>query len=131
MKNLVLFAGCALLAACGEREEAAPPEAAATEAMPAEAAASPAVEPVTPGSYDVTRPDGTKLVATINADGTYQRDYGDRVEKGKWTDKDGKTCFVIDGETTETCYARSPRAADGTFTSTDPQGGVSQVVPRP
>lgn len=130
MKKLVLLAGVALLAACGEREEAAAPEA-ATEAMSAEAApAAAAVGGGVPGTYDVTQADGSKLVATLSADGTYQRDFGDRVEKGTYVFKGNQTCFDPEGDVGESCNTRSPAAADGSFDSTDPKGAVNKVVPR-
>ena len=69
MKKLILLAGIAALAACTGKEPAAE-ETATAEAPAAAVAAAPAVGP-TPGSYDVTGPDGTKLVATLMADGTY------------------------------------------------------------
>ena len=131
MKKFVLFAGIALLAACSEREEAAaPPEAAATEAMPVDAAATPAAGGGVPGTYDVTRADGTKLVATLNADGTYERDMGDTVEKGTWVSRGNQTCFDPEGDAPESCNTRGPADADGSFESTDPAGAVAKVVPR-
>lgn len=131
MKKLALLAGVALLASCGS--EAPAPEATATAdtTMPMDAGATPAVAvAATPGSYDVTGPDGTKTVDTLMADGTYvTRDTGDKVvDKGAWTSKDGKTCFTPEGKT-ETCYSESARAADGSFGATGPDGKVTQVKP--
>lgn len=130
MKKFILIAGIALLTACSEKQEAAAPEAAASDAMPMDAGASPAVAAATPGVYDVTRPDGTKLVSTLGADGTYQRDFGDKVEKGTWVSRGDQSCFDPEGDTAETCYTRSPVAPDGSWQSTDPKGAVSKVVPR-
>ena len=130
MKKFILIAGIALLAACSEKQEAAAPKAAASDAMPVAAAAAPAAA-VTPGVYDATRPDGTKVVATLNADGTYQRDYGDKVEKGTWVSRGDQTCFDPEGDAAESCNTRGPAAADGSFESTHPETGVSKVVPRP
>ena len=131
MKRFVMLAGIALLAACSQKEEAAaPPEAAASDTMPMDASASPVAAPVTPGVYDVTRSDGTKLVSTINADGTYQRDYGDKVEKGTWVSRGDQTCFDPEGNAAESCNTRGPAATDGSFESTDPKGMVAKVVPR-
>ena len=132
MKKFVLLAGIALLAACSEKQEAAaPPETVAADTMPVDASASSAAAPVTPGVYDATRPDGTKVVATLNADGTYQRDYGDKVEKGTWVGRGDQTCFDPEGDAAESCNTRGPAAADGSFESTDPEGAVAKVVPRP
>ena len=133
MKKFVLFAGIALLAGCGEREEtAAPPDAAATEAMPMDAAATPAAGGGVPGTYDVTLANGTKRVATLNADGTYERKEGEKVvDKGTWVARGNQSCFDPEGEAPETCNTRGPAAADGSFESTDPEGAVAKVVPRP
>ena len=129
MKKLILLAGIAALAACSGKEPAAE-ETAAAEAPAAEVAAAPAAGP-TPGSYDVTGPDGAKLVATLMADGSYvQRDEADKVlEKGKWAVKDGKTCFDDDTAKAEVCFTDSAPAADGSFTATEADGKVSQVKP--
>ena len=129
MKKFVLL-GCAmLLASCGSKQEAASPEATASDTT--SAAATPVAGGGTPGVYDATRPDGTKVVATLNADGTYQRDYGDKVEKGTWVSKGNQTCFDPEGDAAEECRTRGPAAADGSFESTDSKGAVSKVVPRP
>ena len=129
MKKLILLAGIAALAACTSKEPAAE-ETAAAEAPAAAVAAAPAAAP-TPGSYDVTGPDGTKLVATLMADGTYvDRDEAGKVlEKGKWAAKDGKTCFDDEGAKAEVCYTDSAPAADGSFTATEADGKVTQVKP--
>lgn len=133
MKNLALLVGVALLASCGAKKDAAAPDAmtSADATMPMDAGASPmAVAAVTPGSYDVTGPDGTKTVDTLMADGSYvTRDAKDKVvDKGKWATKDGKTCFTPEGKT-EDCYAESARAADGSFSATGADGKVTQVKP--
>jgi hypothetical protein len=131
MKRFVLLASIALVAACSQKEDAAAPEATASESMPMDAGATPAAGGGIPGTYDVTRPDGSKLVATLNPDGTYQRDFGDKVEKGTWEARGNQTCFDPEGDAAESCNTRGPASADGSFDSTDPQGGVSKVVPRP
>ena len=129
MKKLILLAGIAALAACTSKEPAAE-DTAAAEAPAAAVAAAAAAAP-TPGSYDVTGPDGTKLVATLMADGTYvDRDEAGKVlEKGKWAAKDGKTCFDDEGDKPEVCYTDSAPAADGSFTATEADGKVTQVKP--
>ena len=128
MKKLILLAGIAALAACSGKEPAAE-ETAAAEAPAAEVATAPGVT-ATPGSYDVTGPDGTKTVDTLMADGSYvTRDEKDKVvDKGAWTSKDGKTCFTPEGKT-ETCYSETAHAADGSFSATGPDGKVTQVKP--
>ena len=129
MKKLILLAGIAALAACSGKEPAAE-ETAAAEAPAAEVATAPGVT-ATPGSYDVTGPDGTKLVATLMADGTYvNRDAAGKVlAKGTWATKDGKSCFDAEGDEAEVCYTDSAPAADGSFTATEADGKVTQVKP--
>ena len=131
MKKLALLAGVALLASCGS--EAPAPEATATAdaSMPMDAGATPAVAAVpTPGSYDVTGPDGTKSVDTLMDDGTFvSRDSADKVvDKGTWAIKEGKACFTSEGKA-EQCYTETARAADGSFSTTGADGKVTQVKP--
>ena len=131
MKNLALIVSVALLASCGSKEPAPEASASADASMPMDAGASSApVATLTPGSYDVTNPDGTKSVDSVMADGTFvSRDEKDKVtDKGTWTSKDGKTCFTSQGKA-EMCYAETPRAADGSFSATGPEGKVTQVKP--
>ena len=134
MKRLALIVGIALLASCGSKEPAPEAAASADASMPMDVEAGASAAPVaaaTPGSYDVTGPDGAKLVATLMADGTYvDRDLSDKViDKGKWAVKDGKTCFDDDGDKPEVCYTDSAPAADGSFTATEADGKVTQVKP--
>lgn len=131
MKNLALVASLALLASCGSGDPAPEATASTDATLPMDAAATPAAAGPTPGSYDVTGPDGTKMVVTLMADGTYvDRDLSDKVvEKGKWAVKDGKTCFDDDGDKAEVCYTDSAPAADGSFTATEADGKVTQVKP--
>ena len=133
MKKLALFASVALLASCGSKEPAPDAMATADAAMPMDAGAGASSAPIasiTPGSYDVTGPDGTKSVDTLMADGTYvSRDLKDKVtDKGTWTGKDGKTCFTSEGKA-EMCYSEGARAADGSFSATGADGKVTKVAP--
>jgi hypothetical protein len=136
---MAVLAGIALLAGCGEGREAATPTDAATEAMPIEAASPETAATgmttangTTPGTYDVTAPDGTKMVSTLNADGTYQdTDAAGKVaEKGMWAVKDGRTCFDPEGDKAETCFSEGTRAADGSFEAKDDKGQVIKVTRR-
>lgn len=133
MKKFALLVGVALLASCGAKQDAAAPDAMASAdaTMPMDAGATPAAAMATvPGSYDVTNPDGSKIVATLTAAGTYvDRDAKDKVvEKGAWADKDGKVCFTPEGKP-DMCFTSSAPAADGSSTLTGPDGKVSQVKP--
>lgn len=138
MKKLALFAGVALLASCGaKKDEAAAPEAAASDSMPVDVGATPAsgasgttANGSAAGSYDVTNPDGTTGTSTLMADGTYvDRDAKDKVvAKGTWSVKGGKTCFMPEGKSEE-CYAEGPANPDGSFDATGPDGKVTKVKP--
>ena len=128
MKKFVIVAGFALLAACGSNKDAGA-DAAASDAAATSAAATPAaVYAPGAGSYDVTPPDGKMHTTTMIADGVYvERDpKGTVTEKGKWADRDGKTCFTAE-KAAEECYTLSSPAADGGFTATDSKGAVFQV----
>lgn len=130
MKKLVILAGFALLAACGAKKDTAA-DAAASDSAAASAAATPAaVFTPTPGTYDVTTPDGKKHTTTLMADGVYvRRDAGGKVlDKGKWAVTDGKTCFTPETGAVD-CYTDTMPAADGSFTATDSKGAVLQVKP--
>jgi hypothetical protein len=137
MKVINALAGLALLAACGERQEAAAPEDAATEAMPVEVqtaageATTAAMQSVPAGKYDVTMPDGSKMVTEVRADGSYQDWQGDKVvEKGTVAMKGGKTCFDPEGAAAETCFTDGPTGADGSWTATSDKGEKVTVKPQ-
>ena len=135
MKTFALLAGVALLAACSQKTDDTAADVAASDAaaMPADVEASgPATaNGATPGSYDVTNPDGSTTVSTLVADGTYvDRDAAGKVtEKGAWAVKDGKTCFDAEGDVAEVCYTEGARNADGSFDATGPDGKVTKVKP--
>lgn len=127
---LILSSATLALVACGKKEEA--PVAAQSDAVVAtDAAAAPAAGP-TPGVYEVTDAAGKKLdTTTINADGSYASDMADghRVA-GIVKMVNGKTCFDPSGKAEPECYTDSVRAADGSFTATDPKGSIVTVRPK-
>ena len=141
MKRFVGLAAVALLAGCLGKPETPEPGATASDSAAsgtamgeasmaaADASAAPAAAP-TPGSYDVTGPDGVKAVTTIMADGKFvDRDEGGKViAKGKMIEKDGKTCFAPE-KGAEECYTDSAPDADGAFTATAADGKVTHVSP--
>jgi hypothetical protein len=43
--------------------------------------------------------------------------------------KDGKTCFLVEGEKQENCFTDGPRKPDGSMETTSASGNVSQVRP--
>jgi len=130
MKKLLLVAGFAALAACGQKQEpVATEDANATIAeADANAAASNVAAMTTangsaPGTYEVTMKDGTKAQSILNADGTYVDKNSNGTEsKGTWNVAGGKTCFDPEGDEGPTCYSETSTAADGTFTATPDKG---------
>jgi len=130
MRRLLLVAGFAALAACGQKQEpTATEDANATVAeADANAASANAVAMTTangsaPGTYEVTMKDGKKGQSTLNADGTYvDKDADGKESKGTWSVAGGKTCFDPEGDEGPTCYAETSTAADGTFTATPDKG---------
>jgi hypothetical protein len=127
MKKLLLIAGFAALAACGQKQEPAATEDA--NAMTADAGATDSNAAMTtangslPGTYEVTMKDGSKGQSTLNADGTYVDKNSDGTEsKGTWNVAGGKTCFDPEGDDGPTCYTETSAAADGTFTATPDKG---------
>ena len=126
MKKLVLIAAMAALSACNERTEEAP---AATDSASAMAEATPAADSGV-GTYTVKMADGTTGTTVINADGTYvDTDKDGKQMKGTFVRRDGKDCFDPEGDEAEMCWTVGPRAADGSFTATAPDGTTVTVTP--
>jgi hypothetical protein len=65
----------------------------------------------------------------LAADGTYQDTQdGKVVEKGLWSEHDGKICFDPEGDDTlGTCFATTEPDADGMFTATADDGTVLTI----
>ena len=131
MKNLFLMSALAALVACSPKsEEAAPPAAAAAPAETA-APAAPVVDPSAVGTYDVKYPDGTMAKTVINADGTFvDTDSKGVEEKGMFTRNGDKDCFDPEGDKPAECWTSSAPGADGSFTSTSPDGKTTVTVSR-
>ncbi len=129
MKNLFLMAALAALVACSPKtEEAAAPAASAETAAPAVA---PAVDASAVGTYDVKYPDGTMAKTVINADGTFvDTDSKGVEEKGMFTRNGDKDCFDPEGDKPAECWTSSAPGADGSFTSTSPDGKTTVTVSR-
>ena len=96
MNKLVLIAGCAALAACGEREAAPPAEDANIVVTETESnVAAPAAEvPLAETSWD-HMDDGKLQRTSIDGAGNYETNAGsEHVDHGKLTRVDGKACFT-------------------------------------
>lgn len=123
MKKLIALASVAVLAACSPAETEAPvveETVAAVEAMPGS---------VTPGTYNVSRDDGTTSVFTLNEDGSFTSVTGDETANGTSAVVDGKICFTGSEEGAEAeCWTNSEVAADGSFSSVSDGGATVQVA---
>ena len=127
MKNLMIIAALASLAACSQQTE----KAAETETAPVEAAVTAETDsPTFVGDYDVKMADGKMGKTRINEDGTFVDTGPDGKEmKGKFALKDGKECFDADGDEPELCWTSAKPGADGSFTSTNDKGETVTVMP--
>jgi len=95
MKKLLLIAGCAALAACGQREEAAPADDANVAVAEPEAnAVAPAEFTLAETTWDYTM-DGKPHTTSIDGAGNYDTNSGtEHVDQGKFAMVDGKGCFT-------------------------------------
>ena len=95
MKRLLLIAGCAVLAACGQSEETAPAEEAnVVVAEPEANVAAPAEFTLAETTWDYTQ-DGKPHTTSIDAAGNYDTSSGtEHVDHGKFAMVDGKGCFT-------------------------------------
>jgi hypothetical protein len=95
MKKLLLIAGCAALAACGQSEEAAPAdETNVVVAEPEANVAAPAEFTLAETTWDYTQ-DGKPHTTSIDAAGNYDTSSGtEHVDHGKFAMVDGKGCFT-------------------------------------
>ncbi len=125
MKRLMIAAACVALAAC-DRAEAPPAPAETTPAaMPTAGTADMA------GTYEVKMEDGTVVMSTLFADGTYiDATDGVEGERGTWRADGDKTCFDPQGDPPEECSTTSAPAADGSFEVIDADGNETGIVVR-
>lgn len=128
MKTLPLVVAASVaLAACGTKE------------APAEAPESDAATPASTamgdlaGTYEVKLADGSTMLQTINADGTYVEatEDGTRTGGGTWrTGEEGQMCFDPEGDEGEECFAGGAPGADGAFELRGEDGAVKSSVRR-
>ena len=95
MKKLLLLAGCAALAACGQREEAATVENADVNVAGTEAPApTPAAMQINETTWTFTR-DGKTIQESIDANGNYIANSGEEhIDHGTVVMKGDKACFT-------------------------------------
>jgi hypothetical protein len=91
---------------------------------------APGFEAVAPGTYQVTRSGGEVDYIQIHPGMTFSRVAADSTATGgSIFMKDGKTCFLVEGEAQEACFADGPRQPNGTMQTTAANGNVSTVRP--
>ncbi|QDM41651.1 MULTISPECIES: hypothetical protein [Bacteria] len=134
MRQLLLIASLAALAACNNNtapadaeSEATADVAAASTPATAPAMAADGKDPV--GKFRITTSDGRVVEEEVKADGTYVSTAdGKTVETGRWVQKSPTTyCYTKTGETAEQCNTESVDAK-GVWTTTGPDGKTATVV---
>jgi hypothetical protein len=135
MRKSVLFAAVFALGACNGADDATTEETAANGEVADGSAASdvlegeaPGFEAVAPGTYQVTRAGGEVDYIEIHPGMTFSRVAADGTATGgSIFMKDGKTCFLVEGQQEETCFSDSPKQPDGTMKTTAANGDVATV----
>ena len=91
---------------------------------------APGFEAVAPGTYQVTRSGGEVDYIEIHPGLTFSRVAADGTATGgSIFMKDGKTCFLVEGQGEENCFTDGERKPDGTMETTSAEGNVSTVRP--
>jgi len=133
-KSIALLAAFAL-AACNQADgddadAAATGEVASADASDVLEGEAPGFEAVAPGTYQVTRTGGEVDYIEIHPGMTFSRVAADGAATGgSIFMKDGKTCFLVEGQQEENCFTDGPRQSDGSMETTSANGDVSQVRP--
>ena len=135
VRKTIALAALLALAACNDAgSDADDTEASATgevaDASGVLEGEEPGFEAVAPGTYQVTRAGGEVDYIEIHPGMTFSRvDADGKATGGSIFMKDGKTCFLVEGEDQENCFTDGPRQTDGTMQTTSAQGNVSTVRP--
>lgn len=139
VRKTIAFAAMLALAACNNNSDSTTD---ADDAVPTTTASEvtdnsdvlqgdkPGFEAVAPGTYQVTRAGGEVDYIEIHPGMTFSRVAADGTATGgSIFMKDGKTCFLVEGEEQENCFTDGPRQPDGSMQTTSATGNVSQVRP--
>ncbi|KRA83772.1 hypothetical protein [Altererythrobacter sp. Root672] len=139
MRNTIAFAALLALSACNNADSGANKvDATATATATGEVAdassvlegEAPGFEAVAPGTYQITRAGGEVDYIEIHPGMTFSRIAADgKATGGSIFMKDGKTCFLVEGQAQEACFTDGPRQAGGTMQTTSAEGNVSTVRP--
>lgn len=128
MKRLVLVAGIAALAACGQKEAA--PAANDANVVEANAVATPAEFQLNGTTWTFTDKDGQAVQETIDDSGNYSATSGAKeIDRGTAVIKDGKACFTsaVD-KSGETCWTTQPVAIGQSMETTSDKGEKLTVM---
>ena len=135
VRNTIAIAALLALAACNnaDTDADAVDTAAAGEAADSSAVLEgeePGFEAVAPGTYQVTRAGGEVDYIEIHPGLTFSRVAADGTATGgSIFMKDGKTCFLVEGQDEENCFTDGPTQPDGTMQTTAANGNVATVRP--
>ena len=135
MRKTIAFAAMLALAACNNADtDADDVDATATGEVADNSGVlegeEPGFEAVAPGTYQVTRAGGEVDYIEIHPGMTFSRVAADGTATGgSIFMKDGKTCFLVEGEDQENCFTDGPRQPDGTMQTTSAEGNVATVRP--
>lgn len=136
MKKLILLAGVAALAACGETavEEEVPTEEVVVDEVSEDAMTAPDGGP-TAGTYALRDMEGAEVArVTLSNDMSYAMVSadGENTENGTFSFNDeGNICFDPDGDAEMVCYPGGGEVADdGSWPRHDPDGNVVGTVIR-
>ena len=135
MRKTIAFAAMLALAACNNADSGAddvdaPAAGEVTDNSGVLEGEAPGFEAVAPGTYQVTRAGGEVDYIEIHPGMTFSRVAADGTATvGSIFMKDGKTCFLVEGEDQENCFTDGPRQPDGTMQTTSAEGNVSTVRP--
>jgi hypothetical protein len=115
MRKSILFAAVFALAACnGADNDADDGDTTATGEMADNSdvleGEAPGFEAVAPGTYQVTRAGGEVDYIEIHPGMTFSRVAADGTASGgSIFMKDGKTCFIVEGDEQENCFSDGPK----------------------
>ena len=135
MRKTIAFAAILALAACNNADsDAVVVDATATGEVTDNSdvleGEEPGFEAVAPGTYQVTRAGGEVDYIEIHPGMTFSRVAADGTATGgSIFMKDGKTCFLVEGEEQENCFTDGPRQPDGTLKTMSANGNASTVRP--
>lgn len=128
MKKILLVAGIAALAACGQKEGA--PAANDTNVAEANAVATPAAFQLNETTWTFTDKDGQAVQESIDASGNYVATSGAKeIDRGTSAMKDGKACFTsTKDQSGETCWTVQPVAIGQSMETTSNKGEKLTVM---